>query len=649
MDNVVQDLTNLWRETVQYYRPWHERMERESDFALKLRHYRRDFYETEDQRYVQYRGREHFSAVRRKHADVERAPIYIEAIALRPDDPSSQLQAEDAKWALEHDVRDPATGFLSSYSRAILSALSARVGYVSVDFDPSIGPFGRVFFDNPEPAKVMICPPFKDIFDARLPWVCEEMAVDVAAIQKRPPKGWKNVELLTADNPHQAKYPQTISGSDELGRVMRQPMELPGESSRQKGRATLVKFWFRVDPDETKKKRVNPKTARKLPKEEQYFGCTSCGYRTVPGSALDGQGPDEQACPDCAMNGFVEPLVLITSEAIEETQLAYPNGRLVIFAPNSQALLYDGPWPFKARSYPYMKITAYEHPRDAIGISDTTLNWHTQVISNALMRRAYDSVMAAPNVIINHGGALKDAFGQPFQFTDEPWQIAYADPFAGQAVEHFQASPVPPALFQMYGLVQQGFRADIGTAEMTTGGQAEDLKSVAVGTVKEFVESGNIPTDHLIERIRRELSVFFGVVHDIQRDTWSVQKWVRFRGNRGVMDAKLIAAANLPEADFMVTAEPEFHARTQDELNTVQLWAGFGFSEAIAELLGVPPTLANKIRAEQAAKAPQAPPSGAGASGGPNAPPTTPGTMPVSPNGNQPAALGGVQMAGMTG
>ena len=312
----------------------------------------------------------------------------------------------------------------------------------------------------------------------------------------------------------------------------------------------------------------------------------------------------------------------------------------MIYAPNQDRVFYDGNWPFKSRSFPCMQFKCYDHPRDPIGISETTMDQHVQIVSNALFRRAYDSIMAAPNVVVMAGAArLKNAAGEAFVPTDEPWQFAYFDePGAtANAFQHFQAQPVPAGLFQMIQVVQQNFRADIGTAEVSSASQGQDIKNVPVGTIKAFVESGSIPTDHKIRRLRRGMSIFLSVLHDMQRSTYTFAKWVRLRGANGQMIAKRMLGSSLPGVDVISTAEPEFKAMTQEELGAIDMWMNkFGGSEAIAEMMHIPPSMVRKLT-EERAKAQQAAQAAAQGPGGPMGAPA-PGQPPGGQPGGPPPA-----------
>ncbi|NBR66804.1 MAG: hypothetical protein EBT79_05905, partial [Actinobacteria bacterium] len=97
---LVERCKRLWEYAKAYYRPRNDKIERELSFALKLRHYELDSGETRDHRRLRFRGRELYSKLRRKTADIISAPLYIETLPNGAEPFNAEL-AETAKYALE--------------------------------------------------------------------------------------------------------------------------------------------------------------------------------------------------------------------------------------------------------------------------------------------------------------------------------------------------------------------------------------------------------------------------------------------------------------------------------------------------------------------------------------------------------------------
>ena len=101
---LVERCKRLWEYAKAYYRPRNDKIERELSFALKLRHYELDSGETRDHRRLRFRGRELYSKLRRKTADIISAPLYIETLPNGAEPFSAEL-AETARQYYLDGVR----------------------------------------------------------------------------------------------------------------------------------------------------------------------------------------------------------------------------------------------------------------------------------------------------------------------------------------------------------------------------------------------------------------------------------------------------------------------------------------------------------------------------------------------------------------
>lgn len=642
---LVERCKRLWDYAQSYYKPRNDRIERELAFALKLRHYELDTGETRDHRRLRFRGRELYSKLRRKTADIIGAPLYIETIPNGAEPFNAEL-AETAKYALEHDIRDEDKGFEVYAERMVMGALAARIWSMAVDYDADCGPFGEILFRNVDPTRLYKTPGYQDIWDKRLPWVIEEDDIRLEDCLAQP--GWMNTELLYAEDTQRRHFNGgEVNGTDDTGAVIVKDSGQDEGTERKSGRVKVIKCWFKYD-DSTKKQRRDS-DARELEPDEWHLACVTCGYKTDESA----ETPEMGMCPECG-----EMMERAEMAVPEDTVRAYPNGRLVIVAPNQGVVLYDGTWPFRMRHYPYCEFKCNEHPIDDCGLSDTALDWYPQVASNAAMRRLYDQVMSAPNLIIAGGSVMTDAYGRPFEFTDEPWQVAYFnDPAEAGAVRQFAAQPLSGDIGGLYNLLQSNLRADMGTADLGGAMDANRSKDIPVGTVNAIVENQNIPTNHHIRSYRRALAPFLGVVHDIQRETWTMPRWVAFKGPEGVQSAQMMRGSAMPNVKFRITTSPEFKARTKEELSTLMFWMQQGAGEALATMLGIPPTQARLFKQEMEkqkqeamqAQAEQAMAGPGGPAGGPMPGPEGPpmGAMPPMDMGDAPAGPMDGELAGL--
>ncbi len=381
---------------------------------------------------------------------------------------------------------------------------------------------------------------------------------------------------------------------DDTGRVMLSSSPEPEPNSQDEGIVTILKCWSRFD--NTVKVKEGPPT--ELDPQQQYAACPEdgCGWRTPPGAQFP---PEGTFCDQCLTGGKMVFAPRVVAERVDEHVLARMKGkRLEIVAALQTKVIRDGDWPQDMRGYPYMELTRYEHPRDPVGLSDTTIDSPLQIINNALMQRAYDQARTAPNIITVSGGNAKDAAGGDFQVTDEPVQMAYFDD-PTTSFNHFKTDAVSPALYQLVNMVQASFRADIGTAEL--GLSPQQSKDIPVGTVERIVESGSIPTDHLIRRLRRVLAPFLGVVSDIQRDAWTDERWIKYQGPDGLMRAKRLRGAAIPNADFTIKTDPSSKQMSKQQIDAIVAWYQMppALRDEMAQRFGIDPNTVQRINQKE--------------------------------------------------
>lgn len=638
------DRAKLWKDrwlrAKEFYRPWHDQSRKELAFALKLKHYVADPGNAPDALgRVAFKGRELFSKIRRMVADVTAAPLYIECQPVNPadDDPRT---AEDAKFALEHDVRNPDKGFDTFVERLVLGAIAARGWFMAVDYHAECGPYGEILFRTGPLSRLMWDPSVQDPWDPRCRWIIEEVPEMEVSEAK---EAWKGFAKLNPDGPPPGES-DDFSYSDEAGRVRRAASVEESSYKPDSGTAVILKCWSRHDG--TRKKALPE--SEELPEHAQYMACTAdgCGFKSDPQAGLPEWGGP---CPECLDgSGDLNPLYRVTHETVDRELLAFKQGRrFEVIAPSQDLVGHDGSWPHDLRNWPYMVLTRYEHPLDPIGISETALDGNQQVILNALMQRSWQQAVTSPNILAIRG-RLEAADGSDFQITDEPWLLAYWSQADGQngRIEQFKADGIAASTVQVWNLIQNNFRADVGTGDV--GVAPDQSKDIPVGTINALVESGSIPTDHLIRRLRSGLSRLFGVVHDLQRATWTVERWVRLTGAEGVESWKRMSGATLPTADVRVSADPMSKRMDVEDAKAIVQWYQLppAIRRELAPKFGIAPSTVERIEQTEMQLQQQAMEMQAAAMpGGPmaappaNAPPDAGGDALMAPAADPAAAM----------
>ncbi len=529
--------------------------------SQNFKHYRDDKGDTDDRRLIQPKGRETFRKLEHKTAEITRE----QWIECRPVDMVTDPKtAEVAKWALEYDVYQPHKRFRRELEKAVKGGLSARVWFLEVDWDRRLGPFGGDTTYHAFPFNGLYWTPGWDSpHDPTCPWVMRVKTMRMDTIQGMAKQGWKNTGDVRAD---EGNEPARQGGDPSLppGQVRMQSQATDPQPGRSKvmETATVCLVWYRFSDEMEKVPDGDP--ARLLAPEKRYYACAKvtggCGYVAPQAQDLELAGDDQSMpaegppCPKCG-----QPLQRIDYEVPAKEVLAYPNGRLTIVAPFSDVTLYDGKWPWKIRSVPYFVFKGYEHSRDVIGPSDTSVDWSFQTISNALLRMAYEQMATNRDVTIVSGDpekTLVDAAGEPWVFSDQPGGVAFYNgtlPLS-QAVFHSQGSGIPPGWNLLFSSVQSMFMRDMGTADIALGQQ--NTKDIPVGTLQALQQQGEIPVRHAKERMWDELSVFLGVVLDILRANWTEERMVRLRGQDGAWAFRALKGMDIPNADVIVSAAP---------------------------------------------------------------------------------------------
>lgn len=509
--------------------------------------------------------------------------------------------AEIAKSVLEWEILHPQKGYEEIRDRVVIGALSARMWCAGVDFNRDLGPFGEVVFRMIDGRNLMWADGYHSPHDPECPWVLEKFRMRVDEAKRK--KGWKELDKLFADDGTTA-----IAASD----ASQPPLQSSGMPALQvSGKPeyfTGVRLWERNVKDT--KKRERDGSYRELEPGDRYMVCaTGCGWRSDTQDQLgdqldDGELPelDPGKCPQCGGDAMRTDAV-----AVEDEMLMYPDGRLTIFAPLCGALLHTGPWPYKLRTVPYLVFRAYDHPVDPMGMSDTSLNWSMQICANMTLRLGVEHMaLAKPYIALPEG--VKDYMGEPFDFSPHQGLGIYypQTQMQASAISLIQAAGLPPAWNTLHQAIQGVFRANMGTSDLGLTPQAS--KDIPVGTVRALVETGEIPVDHHIEKLRRSESPFFGATFDIIRATYSTERMVRFQGEDGGWQVMAIRGADIPNFDVVVTASPEL-ARVDAE--EIQGWQTFAATppehrEFIARRLNIPISEIRKLEEKEKEMAEQA-------------------------------------------
>jgi len=625
----------LWRRRWEYCRRYYQELDAkyqpELDYATKQDHWSKTSSgppksKTDDL----YRGREVARKVVRMTADVMNAPRTIMALPVNTMD-SDPKGAEQAKFGVEHVMRSPLYGFDTYFERAVISAAAARRGSLKIEWDGRINDF---VLRNVDPRRLFLAPGWTDPWDRTLPYAIEQIPMSVMDARVR-----FNDPTITADlNGSDLEWP--VRGMDQPDPENRDPQA----NAEDEGSVLVLECWSLFDATASSQ-RVS---ARNLTPLEQYSYCPTCGYSMQAGD-VSGTG---QLCPHClAEPGTAVEMVTAMSESYNRDLPNHGGRRLEYILPLSSRSVGDGPWPERVvngklqqlRAIPHLMLRRFEHPTDACGVSETTLDAPLQSLSNQLMERIRQQAQGPGKLVATTGYPKNFGDDEPWSPTDAATQfIRFGDPIAAEAVNVIDLGQVSPALFQTVREVQTQLRSDLGTFEMTAN-SAEDLKGVPVATSELAAQSGAVPTDHFRKIVNRQLGPWAGVVLDMIRIYWTEQRWVRLQGPFGVLSHALLSGEDFPEADFVLTLDPEKKLRDAKQVQAVQAWWMTGLPpqgspmlrRALANLYDIPQSIVDDIDAAEQQAAEQqrmamlmggpAMPGDAMGMGGPGGPAIPPG------------------------
>jgi hypothetical protein len=207
-----------------------------------------------------------------------------------------------------------------------------------------------------------------------------------------------------------------------------------------------------------------------------------------------------------------------------------------------------------------------------------------------------------------------------------------------------QTPGLPAAWGLLKNTISSELREDMGTNDITFG-QGES-KDIPVGTVRRLERLGEIPVAQQLDRLRRAESFGMMVASDIMRSAYTEKRLVRMKGKDGSRIYAMMKAADLPEFDITITADPNVVQFDTDKVNgLLQLFnAPPPVRKQLAKALNISTQTMKEFEDEmkvweeqQAARQPQGGNTGGGA---PTPPAPPPNLGPGGPAGVAPATNG---------
>lgn len=508
------------------------------------------------------------------------------------------------KQVIEGVIYDPEVFWESILDKVALCGIAGRIGVAAVNFEPDIGPFGKVLPRWVPSDGVAWHPSFDNPHDLRNPLFYEWCKWDLKEL--KGVDGLKNLEELKPDGGVAASdsSPGSITGATTLARSGGSALQDSSEIEY----VTVVYKWERhVREMQDRPDEFAPK-----------LSCAACGHSeeapapappeplTDPALMMEGaaapseeDGPASSSpCPECG-----EPMALGGEMPQEE---AFPGGkRLTIFAPLCGVELYCGGWPQpSARTFPFMVFVPDPFPGDPVGGSLTMDHRSNQLAIDMLMRIGLEHMQLAKPYIGLPDGGVWDYQHEPWEFREDQGLGIFYDPAQpGDGIRLIQASGAPPALISMYQMFVGSISSNSGTGDPALN--ADQIKGTTASTLAQAIETGEIPVDHIIQMFRRALTPFLGVILDIRRDTITPEEAIRYAGEDGQWLFQYLTSQDIPNADVILTAEPELQQVDQGKVETLMKFVQSvppEFYQEVGTLMRIPITTIRRLEeAKQAA------------------------------------------------
>ena len=508
-------------------------------------------------------------------------PLYFEARPFDPDpDPNSPddvALSEAGRWLVETNIANPCNRYNATRYRMAYAGQAFRMGIAALDFHHDVGTRGEALWSIVPSNSVMWAPGWLDMHDPTCPWAIEIQAVPLDATMRK--KGWKNKDKLQADDGVRVvkevgdtsrPISEGLAGFESLGK--------PGET------VTIVKLWKRFDSSP----KLREKEIDRLPPELQYMMCGmanvdgsvsgGCGYKT-PSTWESGEewpvfsqreigfnGMPTGGCPTCGGD-----MVRIEGAVRGEMVTSYGRGKLIIAAPFSQTVCYEGKWPYRLRSFPYWVHRPQLRPHIAVGPSETSRKWSLQALDDASLRMGYEQMNRNRDLTLMPRVGLEDAGGNTFDWltSDGPAFYTADAPLGPNSVVHYQGSGLNPAFVQWRNMLRQTFREDEGTNDLSPSMGEGGPKDITATTMEIYAESGNVPLDTQKRTWQEDESLALGLTLDLMIEAYDEDRMRELRGEEGPM---VLAMLRQRSAHIQVLDQPSLARLDGQKLDGLAKW-----------------------------------------------------------------------------
>lgn len=233
---------------------------------------------------------------------------------------------------------------------------------------------------------------------------------------------------------------------------------------------------------------------------------------------------------------------------VKKRKSKYPNGRVVVCAPELRTVLEDKPNPYDDGKFPFKILKCYDIPFEFWGRGEVEQLLSPQTYINDLMNQIIDNAKLTANmpwVIDKNAGIGKG------QLTNRPGLIIRKNP--GSEVKRLQPLPMPNYVAEMVDTLKRDVEIISGIHDVTQGRKPGSVSAAsAIIALQEAAQARIRLKVKLMEQTLGEIGQMW---YNRIKQFWIVNRYVRFENEDGNIEAKEITPKDLEaDVDFIIVA-----------------------------------------------------------------------------------------------
>ena len=486
---------------------------------------------------------------------LQNAPIHLRCEPVDKD--GDAIRAEAFKHRISYQLNaNRYCNYADVRERWIGGALAARAWAYRWDYVPYLGEFGECVPRLVDPRMLFVPQGYLTPHDPLCPRMHEVFRIPVNEARRMP--NWKHTAELRSDRGDNVMdwVQHSVTARDDHS-YFNDGVSRDGQQGGD-GMVTLCMTWYRFEEKGVKVPKEIP-----LEKGDRYLQCLNeaCNFKSprefelaeafeTPGFEL----PPQTDCEKCGAT-----MRRVSKETKTEEQIRLESGkRLVITCLNGsvEEPLFDGAWPVPdCPTFPYAWLTCEKEPHRLYPESRVSVHWTDTVGRNFTMATIYEQAHSSRAVFMFPRRGIEDRNGMALDDMDELADVLfYTSDMPPDGVKVLQGKPVNSDLFKLYDMLHGAYLENKGDARMSFA--PGDSKDVAVGTIREMVDSGNVGINAFIQAVYAAESISFTILAAYLRKFDTQGRWIRYRNQMGKMMFDMVKGVGLPDVDVVCSAGP---------------------------------------------------------------------------------------------